>query len=157
MKIDTKYILSLNPCRDRLDNYLKHYKDFSGSLIDFLNLDKITWEDKIWVLFREDSLLPEKLMREFAFICASRAVDNCDIEEVKEFFTLVLFIYESGDLDLLDSSEYWAAKRATYWATERATYWAAKRVTYWAAVQAACWAKEENIQKEILINLIGEL
>src|SRR5271166_3971504 len=57
MIITTQYIRKLNPCEDRLDNWNLNYKDFNGSLLEFLDLDKITHEDKVWVYFR--SINPE--------------------------------------------------------------------------------------------------
>lgn len=50
--INLKYIKSLNPCDDRLNNYIKHHKNFKGSLVQFLNLTKITHNDKLWVFFK---------------------------------------------------------------------------------------------------------
>src|ERR1035437_414779 len=50
--INTKYIKSLNPCQDRLDNWVEHYKEFESTLTAFLDLQSITYKDKIWVFFR---------------------------------------------------------------------------------------------------------
>ena len=52
MKINTAVITKLKPCKDRLDNWLKHYADFDGSLTQFLRLECITSRDKIWVAVR---------------------------------------------------------------------------------------------------------
>jgi len=52
MKITTQIIKDLNPCEDRLDNFMEHYPDFDGDHEDFLLLDKITHNDKIWVILR---------------------------------------------------------------------------------------------------------
>lgn len=45
-----KLIESLNPCASRWNNYVRHYKKFNGSYEEFILLDKITFEDKVWVL-----------------------------------------------------------------------------------------------------------
>ena len=50
MKINLEYIKVLKPCKDRLDNYIKHYDDFDGSVKQFSQLSEITYQDKIWVL-----------------------------------------------------------------------------------------------------------
>jgi hypothetical protein len=52
MKIDTAHIESLGPCENRLENWLKHYNDFSGSLFEFLNLSELSHEDKLWIFVR---------------------------------------------------------------------------------------------------------
>ena len=92
----------------------------------------------------------EELQREFAFMCAARAVEGCNVQKVKEYFTLILFIYESGELDLLDSEEYWAADRTAFKAADRTAFkalaagWTGHRAAYWAADRtadgAAGWA-----------------
>jgi len=51
-QINTKIIKKLKPCKDRFDNWIEHYDSFQGSLIDFLHLEKITPQDKIWVAVR---------------------------------------------------------------------------------------------------------
>lgn len=65
--ISLDYIKSLNPCGDRLENYLKHYSDFSGSLNDFLDLTEITFKDKIWVSVR---YLTKENCQELSITCA---------------------------------------------------------------------------------------
>ena len=52
LTVNTKKIKALNPCKDRLANYLEHYADFEGSLKQFFNLKNITYADKTWVAFR---------------------------------------------------------------------------------------------------------
>ena len=50
--VNAETIAKLNPCKNRFDNYLEHYKYFQGSLEEFTKLDKITYSDKIWVIVR---------------------------------------------------------------------------------------------------------
>lgn len=52
MKINLETIEKLNPCRDRLENYKRRYGASDFTLEDFLNLDKITYNDKVWVAAR---------------------------------------------------------------------------------------------------------
>ena len=146
MKINRQSIESLNPCKDRLENYLTHYADWEGTWLEFFELDKITTSDKLWVFFREIPEI-ERQQREFAFLCASRSVEDCDVVEVKEYFTLILFIYESEMLDLLDSDDYSAAS----WAADSAAYMAAYRAAYRAAYMAA----EREVQLEIVKYVMG--
>jgi hypothetical protein len=70
IKISTQRIKKLNPCRDRLDNWLKHYPDFEGGITEFLRLENITPQDKIWVAVR---VMPRFLGDMFAIDCAMHA------------------------------------------------------------------------------------
>lgn len=58
---------SLKPCKDRWENYLKHYNSFSGDIEEFLVLENISAEDKVWVACR---ILPRVLVEIFAIDCA---------------------------------------------------------------------------------------
>ena len=49
MRITNEYVKSFNPCTDRFDNYVKHYPNSDLSIVEFLKLENITYEDKIWV------------------------------------------------------------------------------------------------------------
>jgi hypothetical protein len=63
IKINKYVIYKMNPCKDRFYNYLVHYSNFEGSLLEFLDLEHISPEDKIWVTIR---LLPRELVEYFA-------------------------------------------------------------------------------------------
>jgi len=155
--INTKYILSLKPCEDRRDNYLKYYKDFSGTIIDFLELVKITSHDKVWVLTRNYDLLSEAQLREFALICASRAVDGADISEVTTYYILNLLMPESGDdLTLCDEyrDAYWSTNSAAYRAAESAADLAAHSAAYRVASWVASSESEREVQVEILKGIV---
>ncbi len=71
MTINTKILRELKPCKDRLENWLLHYKDFEGDFIEFLELEKLTPQDKVWVAVR---VLPRELLEVFVIDCASRAL-----------------------------------------------------------------------------------
>jgi len=131
-KINLEYIKSLNPCQNRLNNYIEHYSDFEGTLEQFLRLKKITQADKEWVYFRSVS-------KETARLVA------CDIAES------VLHIFEDkfpnddrprkaieAARDAEDARDARAAAedaRAAAWAAAGAD-WAAA----WAAAWDAAWA-----------------
>ena len=181
MEITKEFLEQLEPCQDRWQNYLKHYSDWSGTLREFMGLENITADDKLWVFTQN---IPElaKLQQDFAFMCAARAVDGCDVQEVKDYFTLILFIYESGELDLLYSKEYraadmaafkaadmaagWTAHRAAYWAADRAADGATHRAAYWAAGiaagidvgwaahRAAYWAERSGAERAVQVEMI---
>ncbi len=63
MMINLEYVKSLNPCADRLKNAEEHYKDLEISLHDFLDLNKITHQDKLWIYFRS---IPQELIGKVA-------------------------------------------------------------------------------------------
>jgi hypothetical protein len=73
--ITEKKIRNLGPCKDRLDNFLKHYPNFKGDFTSFLDLEQITPSDKIWVVIR---LIPRVVLEEFAIDCASHAYAAAD-------------------------------------------------------------------------------
>ena len=52
MLINKDYLKSLSPCEDRYKHYLENYKDWSGSLEQFLDLPELTYDDKRWVFVR---------------------------------------------------------------------------------------------------------
>jgi hypothetical protein len=56
IRVNTKIIQELNPCKDRLDNWLKHYPKFNQDITKFLHLKNITHTDKLWVALRLISL-----------------------------------------------------------------------------------------------------
>ncbi len=137
MKVNKEFIKQFNPCSDRWNNYLKHHGNWAGNLRGFLKLKNITTDDKVWIFTQKIDIL-EKIQREFVFMCASRAVDDCGIIEIQEYFNATILIYESGYLELLNDKEYRAAYEAAYRATDRAADWAAN------------WAAERETQLEIL-------
>ena len=113
MKITKQILKDLNPCSGSWKNYLEHYNDWEGTFLEFLDLEKVLDEDKVWVF----KMLPfeDKVKRAFAFECADRAVTSCDCQEVKDLFMLILFLFE--DDPNFDSAADWAAD----WAAERKT------------------------------------
>jgi hypothetical protein len=60
MNINKKTIAKLNPCKDRFNNYLKHYSDRDFTPKQFMGLRNISHNDKIWVAVR---LMDKKLLR----------------------------------------------------------------------------------------------
>lgn len=53
MIITTDLIKSLNPCKDRLGNFLLHYgSSWQGTHREFAALVNISYEDKMWVMIR---------------------------------------------------------------------------------------------------------
>ena len=69
--ITKDYLKSLRPCEDRYEHYLTHYKDWSGSLEEFLDLTELTYNDKKWVFFRS---IPKDNLRLIAADFAERVL-----------------------------------------------------------------------------------
>ena len=71
--INIEYLKSLNPCKDRLNNAIKHYSTFEGDILDVLYLDNISSDDKIWIAIRS---LPDNILHRFVIECAYSTLDN---------------------------------------------------------------------------------
>jgi hypothetical protein len=65
--ITNALIASLNPCTDRHNNYLQHYKDKEFSFDDFLDLENISYYDKVWVA---RIVLNKNQLVHWAILCA---------------------------------------------------------------------------------------
>jgi len=67
MKITVAIIEGLKPCEPRFNNFKANYKNFDGDIKEFLALDKITYDDKIWVWVR---LASKPQLIKWAGLCA---------------------------------------------------------------------------------------
>ena len=65
--IDLNYLESLNPCKERLYSFTNNYPKFSGTWSEFLDLENVTYNDKIWVARR---FLNTNQLIHFAILCA---------------------------------------------------------------------------------------
>ena len=72
MIINKEFLTKFSPCTKRFSNYLSNYPDFNSSFDDFLDLDKITYEDKIWVAKK---VLNKNQMVHFGLLCAESVLD----------------------------------------------------------------------------------
>lgn len=77
MKINTEIIKALNPCDSRFNNYLSHYSDFDGILEDFILLDNISYNDKVWVFNR---LATKEQNVKWSLLCASKMLSLFETE-----------------------------------------------------------------------------
>ena len=164
-KINLDYIRKFKPCQSGIDRFIKEgYENFDGSIIEFLNLKGILFSDKKWVLFNDNqNILSDDLMREFALICALRAVERVNIPEITYLYDIALLEYISGER--IDYAERYAADSAAYYAGDSSLYFTAHFAAYYAgdsslyfaahfAAHSSADSAEEEIQKEILIHLI---
>jgi len=74
--ITTEIIKNLNPCKNRLENYLNHYRDVTFTYGEFISLNKISFEDKIWVLSKLMSLENLVLFSQNAIQYSTRYADQ---------------------------------------------------------------------------------
>ena len=132
MKINKEIIKNLNPCDDRFNNYVRYYGEVDFTIDEFLNLEKITTQDKIWVMVRIISI--EKRV-EFARKCADSA-PNLKIK------------YAATDSD--SAAAYGAAAAAAHAATAAA---AAHAAAYSTADSAAA----RNTQWELNLKFLKEV
>ena len=126
--ITVEMIRSWDPCYDPVDGKSKLPEDWTGTVLDILDL-KITTEDKIWVVCRNE-LVSEKLMRLFAVWCA-RQVQHLLKDERPLKALDVAEAYANGNA----TKEELAAARAT----ARDAAWAAAGDAAGAAAGAAAW------------------
>lgn len=118
IKVNTDVISKLKPCKDRFDNWKANYVNFDGDLIEFLELNRISDVDKIWVAVR---VLPRFLVEVFAIDCATNAASAAAY------------------------AAFYAANAAAYAAIDAATY-AADAATNAAADAAIINARREQVE-----------
>jgi len=104
--VNKDIIKKMNPCRSRFDqNYLVHYSDFNGNLDKFLDLDLITYGDKIWVTQR---LLNKYQLVHFAILCAQSVLSIYENKypNDKRVGDLLSFLVSISDFSNLSSEQH---------------------------------------------------
>jgi hypothetical protein len=149
MIINATLISSLNACSDRYDNYVLHYGTTDYDVDTFLDLDNITYQDKIWVLRR---IMNATQARIFAILCADSVLPIFESKypndyRVRNCLNFLKSIKDLGNLTEEEKTELkfqrkaaaatYSADAATYSAAaayaDAATYSAAAAATYSAA------------------------
>ena len=135
-QITLQQIRDLGPCYDPT-KYLP--ENWTGTVIDILNVEDCPANDRLWVLLRED-FIDAKTLRLFAVWCAREAlnlIDNPDQRSIEA--CNVAERYANGEATKKDLAAAWDAA----WAAERATAWAAASdaacSAAWDAASAAAW------------------
>lgn len=146
MKINKEVLKSFNPCVDRWRNYLEHYSEFQGSFDEFIDLDKISYEDKIWIGRR---VLDKNQLCHFGLLCAESVLsifENKYPEDkrVGDCIRHLVRIKNFSDLIQAQREEIWKHRNAAYAAAAYAAYdadagaaYAAANAAYAAATGAA--------------------
>jgi hypothetical protein len=161
MKITREYLLDFEPCEDSWKNYLTHYSDFEGSLYDFLCLDKISVEDKHWVICQNHRCSKiQRIQRDYALICADRATFD-STKENKEFFLLCAFINVSEMVDLVDTNPFRLAGCAADWSAYSSALssasWCPQRNAYYSSKHSANKSAHRSVEREIQIEIFKSL
>lgn len=142
--INTELIESLNPCKDRFNNWLEHYGTRSFTILEFLELeDDITAPDKIWVAVR---VLPRDLVEVFAIDCAFAANASADATTAAAFATAAT--------TAAAFAAAFAAAATSADATAAASAYTAAAFAAAAAAPTAAIAIERENQIDALIMLI---
>jgi hypothetical protein len=98
MKINKAVIKKLKPCADRFENLLKHCSEFNGTHEDFLELEEISHQDKLWVLLR---LIPRFDGEVFAIDCAFNAYTVDAVAERKRQLDSICYLINENEKELI--------------------------------------------------------
>jgi ribosome-associated translation inhibitor RaiA len=144
--INTELISKMNPCKDRLDNYTKHYSQQVFTLKQFFKLKDITYSDKIWVSVR---LLSRTSLEVFAIDCAvsaqQHAIDaDAAAIDAADAIDAAAYAIDVADAAAIDAADAAAIDIAAY-AADAAAY-----AAYAAIDGAATKLNEQEGQLRIL-------
>jgi len=117
MQINQEFLKNLKPCTSRYKNYLEYNSDFDGSFSEFLNLDTISYDDKVWVAVR---VLNQTQRVKWSILCAESVVhifknqypDDKSISNCINFLKTVKDFDNLTDAERLEIEGY--ASHATY-------------------------------------------
>jgi hypothetical protein len=129
-QITLQEIRELNPCYDPA-KFLP--EDWTGTVVDILNVEDCPAEDRIWVVLREE-FIDAKTLRLFAVWCAREAlklVENPDVRSIEA--CNVAERYANGEATDEELSAAWDAASAAWDAASDT--WAARAA--WAAWAAS--------------------
>ena len=150
MKITTDMISKLNPCESSFNNFKKHYPNYEGDFRDFLALEDITYDDKVWVASR---ILNRNQLVHWSILCAESVKHIFENKYPDNKFLTVLLDYlknipDFNNLSAKVKKKIWELRRpvaayATYaaYAANAAAY-AAAYASYaaYATYAAAAYA-----------------
>jgi len=157
--VNSDIIKSLTPCEDILVNYVKHYNELNFDILEFLHLDKISAEDKVWISVR---LMPVNLVEAFVMDCASRASTYAAKSVLKSYATYAAQAAADTASYTASYASYaaYAAQAASYAArtASHAAYdasYAIHKASYAAKAAAdLAYAEERELQLKSIAQLI---
>ncbi len=149
LTVTTKKVAALNPCTPSFDNFKAEYPNFKGSIEKFLDLDRISHSDKLWVTLR---LVPRIVLEIFAVDCAVKAVEYCENASAASYSASYLAAasaaaYAAAAVSADDAA--YASAAASYVAASASTaaYAAASAST--AASEAAAYAEASEAAADV--------
>jgi hypothetical protein len=141
-QITLKKIRDLNPCYDPA-KFLP--ENWTGTVVDILNVKDCPAEDRLWVVLREE-FIDAKTLRLFAVWCAREAlklIENPDARSMEACNVAEKYangLATNGELSAAYSAAYSAASSAAFSAASSAAYSAASSAASYAAFSAASYA-----------------
>jgi hypothetical protein len=145
-KITISSIKKLNPCKSGIDNLIKHYPKFKGNEVDFLKLEHIPYDDKIWLM--TNIKLDDRIWQYWALACASSQLDNTNDVRVRQCLEVVE-AYLNGDVA---KEELLAAARSAELAAWSAARLAARSAAWsaaWSAAESAAWSSARSARSAV--------
>ena len=154
MKLNVEIIKNMNPCKSRFDdNFLVHYPKYDSNFEQFLSLDRIAYEDKIWVARR---LLNKNQLVHFAVLCAQSVLSIYenkypDDNRIKDCVEYLMTITDFSNLSNKQREKLIELREGTYQARRFA--YAADAAD--AAAYAADAADADDAKKEMQIKILN--
>lgn len=163
-KVTIPIIKEFNPCQSGLDNLIKHYPKLNMLMSEFLALEQIPYNDKIWLT---NIIVDRIILKQWAVECAEQVLSNYNelfpkdnrltdcIETTKRYLEgnesianvkTAMFAARSAAKSTESAITAWGAKYAAMsaaWAADSAmsnTGWSAEAAADWAAESAKCAA-----------------
>ncbi len=146
LNITVDKIAAFNPCENRFSNFKKHYPFFSGSVENFLSLDNITHQDKVWVCVR---MMSRNQRFYWARACAlsvleifeAKYPDDKRVRELLDFLGTIPDVTKMSEVELTKLRILRSAAAAAS-AAYAAAYAAAADAAYSAAAAYAAYSAD---------------
>ena len=159
--ITAKYIREFNPCADRIVNFESMYPGYNDTMFNFLQLDNITYSDKIWVACK---VINYKILQQWSICCAELVADNYTADNSVAACITTTKLYLLGEVTIgeLQSAERsarsaWSAAGSAESAA-RSAAWSARSAAESAAGSAeSAWSAEKEQETLNILLLIGIL
>lgn len=175
MIINHEIVKALKPCKNRYSNFLQHYPNFDNNAANFLELENISYHDKVWVLAR---LMTKEQNVEWSIMCAESTLHlfetvypndgrpRAAIEAAKTYLQAPLeSAAESAESAAWSAanesaesaaSAAWSAASAAWSAAWSAAEFAAATSAAWSAGGSAAEAEQETKNLSFMLLVLGE-
>ena len=120
--ITTGIIKNLKPCPDRLENYLNHYENKTFTYAQFISLDEISFEDKMWVLLRLMSLENVVSFSQDADQCADQCADQDAKDAYQDVARYAQYVARCAVQDVARCADQDADQEAARYAQDAGRY-----------------------------------